>query len=74
MYTVPAFGRMGLDPLHNPCEAAPVTGYDEQVYMGGHDTEIGKPKAELFSGVFQDKQHGFFAHITFKDPFFVISP
>jgi hypothetical protein len=63
---------MGLYPLHNPRKVSPFAGYDEQVYMGRHNTEIGKPETKLFPGVSKNKQHGFPAHITFKNPLFVI--
>jgi hypothetical protein len=63
---------MGLDPVHNPRKVTPFAGYDKQVYVGGHDTEIGKPKTELFLCVLKDKQHDFSPHVALKNPFFVV--
>jgi hypothetical protein len=65
---------MGFYPVHNPRKVSPLAGYDEQMYVGRHDTKIGKGEAEFFPGIPQDKQHGFSPHIAFKNPFLVIGP
>jgi hypothetical protein len=72
--TVPALGRMGLDPVHNLRKVSLFAGCDEQVDVGRHNTKITKPESEFFFCIMQDKQHGFFADITLKNPFFVIGP
>jgi hypothetical protein len=65
---------MGLDPLHDPRKVFPFAWYDEQVYMGGHNTKIRQPKGEFFPCVLKDKRHGFPPHIALKNPLFVIGP
>jgi hypothetical protein len=47
-------------------------GYDEQMYVGWHDTKIGKGETELVFSVPEDQQHGFSAHSALKNPFSVI--
>jgi hypothetical protein len=74
MYAVPAFGRMGLDPVHNLRKVCLFTGYDEQVYVGGHDAKIGQGEPELVFSVPEDQQHSFSPHIALEDPLFVIGP
>jgi hypothetical protein len=44
------------------------------VYVGRHNTKIGKPEAEFFFGILENKQHGFSPHIALKNPLFVIGP
>jgi hypothetical protein len=74
VYTVPAFSRMGLDPVHNLRKVSPFARYDEQVYVGRHDTKIGKGETELFFRVLKDQEHGFSPYITLKNPLFIIGP